>query len=525
MFGQNPARIHEISSYQPRTSRDEMSDSLTNMCRREAAEWMISMNLYRLLEGLEWKGSVPDQDIPSLTCDSRQVEPGSLFFCIKGGQSDGHDFAKAACEAGAAAVVVERDLGIPGQILVGNSRLAYSIVCGNYFGNPARKMKLVGITGTNGKTTTTYLIKHILETTGAKVGLIGTIQIEVGDQPLLAKYTTPDPYQLHTTFAQMEKAGCEYVVMEVSSHSLDQNRVAGLTFEVGVFTNLTQDHLDYHGTMENYYQAKRKLFDHCRAAVVDVDDAYGKRLAGECPCPVKTYSVQGNPADYMAGEIVTFADGSAYILSAKNRREQVKIAMPGAFSVANATGAAAACLALGMGWERVLYALSTYPGVKGRLEVLPAPGKDFTILRDYAHSPDGLEKMLTAVRNFAPGRILCLFGPAGCRDRTKRPKMGKIVATLADFVILTSDNPRTEDPQQILNDTLPGILEVGTPYKMIVNRYDAIEWALHNAQKDDILVLAGKGHEDYQVLDYGTIYFDEKEVVARLLAEEAADAK
>ena len=227
----------------------------------------------------------------------------------------------------------------------------------------------------------------------------------------------------------------------------------------------------------------------------------------------------------MAGEIVTFADGSAYILSAKNRREQVKIAMPGAFSVANATGAAAACLALGMGWERVLYALSTCPGVKGRLEVLPAPGKDFTILRDYAHSPDGLEKMLTAVRNFAPGRILCLFGPAGCRDRTKRPKMGKIVATLADFVILTSDNPRTEDPQQILNDTLPGILEVGTPYKMIVNRYDAIEWALHNAQKDDILVLAGKGHEDYQVLDYGTIYFDEKEVVARLLAEEAADAK
>ena len=294
---------------------------------------------------------------------------------------------------------------------------------------------------------------------------------------------------------------------------------------MGVFTNLTQDHLDYHGTMENYYQAKRKLFDHCRAAVVDVDDAYGKRLAGECPCPVKTYSVQGNPADYMAGEIVTFADGSAYILSAKNRREQVKIAMPGAFSVANATGAAAACLALGMGWERVLYALSTCPGVKGRLEVLPAPGKDFTILRDYAHSPDGLEKMLTAVRNFAPGRILCLFGPAGCRDRTKRPKMGKIVATLADFVILTSYNPRTEDPQQILNDTLPGILEVGTPYKMIVNRYDAIEWALHNAQKDDILVLAGKGHEDYQVLDYGTIYFDEKEVVARLLAEEAADAK
>ena len=493
-----------------------MSDSLTNMCRREAAEWMISMNLYRLLEGLEWKGSVPDQDIPSLTCDSRQVEPGSLFFCIKGGQSDGHDFAKAACEAGAAAVVVERDLGIPGQILVGNSRLAYSIVCGNYFGNPARKMKLVGITGTNGKTTTTYLIKHILETTGAKVGLIGTIQIEVGDQPLLAKYTTPDPYQLHTTFAQMEKAGCEYVVMEVSSHSLDQNRVAGLTFEVGVFTNLTQDHLDFHKTMEAHCDAKAILFQNCDVGVCNADDPWTERLLQNAACRQYFYAEHA-AADLRAEHITLAADHIAFDAVTKDSRTPIKVGIPGGFMVYNTLDVLGAALALGVPLEKSARVLAAVPHVKGRVEVVPTPGKDYTVLIDYSHTPDSLENILRTVKGFAKGRTVALFGCGGDRDRTKRPIMGSVAAELADFVVVTSDNPRTEDPEAIIADILPGLEGSGTPYQVICDRVEAIHWAMDHAQPGDVIALCGKGHETYQEVNHEKHHMDEREIVAEHL--------
>lgn len=474
------------------------------------------MTLYELLKNLTYKTDLADTMITSITGDSRQVTEGSVFVCMKGAKYDGHHHAKSALQDGAVAVVVEHDLGFEKQIIVENTREAYSILCQNYFGNPAEKLKLIGVTGTNGKTTTTYLLKHILECAGKKVGLIGTIQIEIDDLALPAKYTTPDPYQLHSTLKRMEQSGCEYVVMEVSSHAMDQNRLAGCHFLGGVFTNLTQDHLDYHGTMENYYGAKRKLFDICDHAVINIDDEYGKRLAGDCLCDKKTFSIKEDAADYTAKSITSFADGSSFAFVGNSVIARVKITMPGAFSVANAMGAAVCCLMLGIELDVVIYALNTCPGITGRCEVIKT-GTDYTVIRDFAHTPDGLEKMLSAINEFAPARVITLFGCAGSRDRSKRPKMAEIVSKLSDFVVLTSDNPREEDPQQIVEDAIPGLMLHNTPYKIIVDRFEAISWALANAQKDDIVLLAGKGHEDYQVLDYGTIYFDEKEIVQKLL--------
>lgn len=475
------------------------------------------MKLFELLNGLQYKTDLKDTEVSAITGDSRQITQGALFICMKGAKYDGHHHAKTALQDGAAAVIVEHDLGFVNQIIVENTRQAYSVICQNYFGNPAKRMKLVGVTGTNGKTTTTYLLKHILECAGKKVGLIGTIQIEIDDMALPAKYTTPDPYQLHSTLKRMADSGCEYVVMEVSSHAMEQNRLTGCHFEAGVFTNLTQDHLDYHGTMENYYLAKKKLFDICDNAIVNIDDDYGKRLSSECTCKKKTYSVREDEADYTAKTITSFADGSSFTFVGNSTIARVKITMPGAFSVANAMGAMVCCLMLGMELDVIVYALGTCPGITGRCEVIKTD-TDYTVIRDFAHTPDGLEKMLTAINEFAPARVITLFGCAGSRDRSKRPKMAEIVSKLSDFVVLTSDNPREEDPQQIVEDAIPGLMRSNTPYKIIVDRYEAIKWALENAEKDDIVLLAGKGHEDYQVLDYGTIYFDEKEIVKKILA-------
>lgn len=476
------------------------------------------MTLSRLLDGIEYTGTANATEISAITCDSRQVEENSLFFCIPGVRFDGHDHAPDAVKRGAAAIIAERDLGLPNQILVGDTRLAYGLICANFFGNPAKKLKLIGVTGTNGKTTITYLVKHILECAGKTVGLIGTIHNEIGDMTLPAKHTTPDPVQLHAMLARMLQAGCEYVVMEVSSHALDQQRVAGCRFECAAFTNLTQDHLDYHKDMESYYQAKKRLFDICETAVINLDDPHGRRLLAEIPCNALTYSCGSDEADFTARDIKFSAKGSSFSLLTQSKLSRVKFSMPGKFSVANALAAAVSCIACGVGFDTAIEALATCPGVEGRIEILPT-NTPFTIIRDYAHTPDGLQKILETVREFAPSRVVTLFGCAGNRDRTKRPAMAETAAKLSDFCILTSDNPRDESPQRIIDDALEGFGAYETPYKAIVDRYEAISWAIDFCEPGDILILAGKGHEDYQVLDYGTIFFDEKVIVSELLAK------
>lgn len=475
------------------------------------------MQLQKLVRGITFTGEIRNCEISGVTADSRQVQPGMLFVCIKGGRFDGHDHVQQALEAGAAVIVCQHDLGLENQLVCEDSRYAYGILCKNWYDNPCEKLKMVGVTGTNGKTTITCMMKQILEHAGHKVGLIGTIRNEIDDITLPAKHTTPDPLALHGMLARMVGAGCDFVVMECSSHALDQQRLAGVRFETAIFINLTQDHLDYHGTMENYYLAKRKLFEMCKHAVINIDDQYGCRLVQEIDCAATTFSMKSDLADYTAKNIELASDGSRFMLVGKGELTRIHLPIPGDFSVSNAMAAATACLTLGLTLKQVAQGLSNCSGVLGRIEVLPSDG-EYTIIRDYAHSPDGLEKILTTMRKFAKGRVVLLFGCAGNRDPSKRPIMGEIAARLADFVILTSDNPRDEQEQKIIDDAMPGIQKhPQTPCKVILDRYTAIEWALSHCQKDDILILAGKGHEDYQVLHGETICFDERKVVAELL--------
>ncbi len=475
------------------------------------------MLLSELLKDVEYTGKINDVEIKDVTGDSRRVEPGSVFVCIKGGNIDGHEYANAAKRSGASYIVAEHDTGISEQIIVKNSRAAYARMCANLNGNPADKMKLIGVTGTNGKTTITYLIKHILESAGKKVGLIGTIQNLIGDISLPAKYTTPDAAELHLLFNRMASAGCEYVVMEVSSQALDQKRVEGCNFETAVFTNLTQDHLDYHGDMENYFEAKKELFKNCKNAVICIDDEYAKRLAKELTVPVTTVSIGDVMADYTAHNVKNSSDGCKFAFVGNGLIERINFAMPGKFSASNAMLAACTAMNCGLSFEEASVGLNSCPGVKGRVEVIYSG--DFTVIRDFAHGPDALEKVLDSIKECAEGRVVTLFGCAGNRDKTKRPKMVNAVAAKSDFMILTSDNPRHEPVEDIAKDTLPAMESCGVPYYYEPDRYKAIEWALRNAKPGDVLLLAGKGHEDYQVLDFGTVYFDEKVIVNHMMQE------
>lgn len=474
------------------------------------------MKLSQILKGVKVLNTYNDIDVTDVTQDSRLVKAGSLFVCIKGAAFDGHSVAEEMLKNGAAAVVVERDLGLEHQILVENSRASFSPICANFYGNPSEKLKLIGLTGTNGKTTTTFLIKQILENVGKKVGLIGTVQNMIGDEVYPAKYTTPDPYELQKLFAMMVEAECEYCVMEVSSQALAQGRVNGLRFAVGAFTNLTQDHLDYHKTWENYFNAKRILFENCDIAVTNADDENGLRIVDGLDFDkLVTYAVDTNNASYVAKNVSFKANGVEYELVG-DTIGRCYCPIPGRFSVYNSLCAGAVALALGVEFELVLGAIRRSSGVKGRIEVVPCD-KDFTIIIDYAHSPDGLENIITSLKEIAKGRVVTVFGCGGDRDRTKRPKMGRIAAELSDFCVVTSDNPRSENPSEIIKDILEGMVGIDTPYEVVEQRRDAIEYAIRNAKKDDIILLAGKGHETYQILPTGTIHFDEREVVAEIL--------
>lgn len=452
--------------------------------------------------------------IKGITADSRKVQEGYAYICITGTVNDGHNFALSAKEKGAAVIIAERDTGSGIDVIVEDTHAAYAVMSANWFGNPASKLKLIGVTGTNGKTSVTYMLKNILEAAGEKVGLIGTIQNMIGQEVIKTERTTPSCYELNELFSQMVDKGCTSAVMEVSSHALDQKRVYAIEFEVGVFTNLTQDHLDYHITMDNYLEAKKKLFSMCKTAVINSDDKWSEKLIKDLKCKVVTVSAESE-ADYCAKSIEYRADGVDFMLSGDSSM-RVSMSTGGRFTVYNAMSAAVAALNFGIDSKLIQNALNNSDGIKGRAEVIKNPF-DFTVIVDYAHTPDGIENILKTFSELKKGRLIILFGCGGDRDKTKRPIMGEIAAKIADYVIVTSDNPRSENPAAIIEDILVGVKKHETPYTVIENRIDAIHFAIKQAVKDDIIVLAGKGHETYQILAEQTIHLDEREIVAQAI--------
>ncbi len=471
------------------------------------------MKLYELLEN-NAETAIGDTEITSVTDNTAEVREGSLFVCVKGQKFDGHSAAAEMLEKGAAAVVCEHDLGLGDrQIITDNSRKLYGKLCAAWFGHPERKIKMIGVTGTNGKTTITNVIKHILMNTGHKTGLIGTIQNEIGDEIVPTENTTPKTHEFMALLDRMVREGCEYVVMEVSSFGLVQNRIGSSWFGIALFTNLTQDHLDYHKDMEDYYQAKKMLFDICDTAICNIDDDYGRRLYGEIGCEKQTFSTKENATFYADG-IKLKASGSSFWFCNEGKSHFVKTRIPGMFNVSNLTAAMAACLKAGIPLDKIITAVESYGGVKGRCEVIPTD-RDFTVICDYAHTPDAIENVLKSVKEYVSGRLICLFGCGGDRDAAKRPKMAQAAAKYADLLIVTSDNPRNEEPEAIIRDILIGLEGSSVKYEVVTDRREAIHYALKIAEKGDIIVLAGKGHEDYQILAGGKhIHFDEREVVA-----------
>ncbi len=462
----------------------------------------------------------PETEISGVSYDSRQTEPGDLFVAIRGFEADGHRFIPKAVERGAAAVLCEipPEDGTP-YVQVSDSRLGLALSSREFFGNPAGEMKLIGITGTSGKTTASYLLKHLLESKlDAKVGLIGTNGNWIGDEVLHTERTTPESYELHRLFRRMADAGCTHVVMEVSSHSLTLERVAGICFDVGIFTNLSQDHLDFHKDMEDYAAAKRKLFSQCRVGWLNGDDPWTPFMLEGAECPCRTFSAERNEADLVAKDIRLSASGVRFAAMSGGQLAICRLGIPGIFSVYNALAVTAAGLALGIPLTDCAEAMSSAKGVKGRMELVPTDG-DYAVLIDYAHKPDALEKVLKTLRPVTRGRLIALFGCGGDRDHGKRPIMGRIAAELADLCIVTSDNPRTEDPQRIIDDILAGMKNSPTAVEVIPDREKAIAWAIDKARPGDVILLAGKGHEDYQIVGKEKRHMDEREIVAALLAQ------
>ena len=479
-----------------------------------------SMKLSELLKNVEVKELIgSDQmSIGGISFDSRTVKPGDVFICISGFQTDGHKFAPMAVEKGAVAVIAERDISELGVtcVVVDNARKAMALVSAEFYGHPQNKFCLIGITGTNGKTTTTYLVKSVLEAMGKKVGLIGTNQNMIGTEIIPSKHTTPDSLELMKLFAKMADRKVDYVVMEVSSHSLALDRVAACRFDVGAFTNITQDHLDFHNTMEEYLAAKGILFKNSVVGAINADDSGAEYLIENATCDkMLTYGVEKD-CDLRSSKVELTESGVLFDLSYEGKEYSVELGIPGQFSVYNALTALSCLAAAGVSLDDAVKYLKVARGVKGRVEVVET-GKDFTVIIDYAHTPDGLYNVIETIRGFAKGRVITVFGCGGDRDKTKRPKMGKISSEMSDLSVVTSDNPRSENPDSIIEDVLVGVKEGGGEYVVVPNRFEAIEYALDNAKENDIVLLAGKGHETYQILADRTISFDEREIVRKLL--------
>ncbi|WP_019420646.1 UDP-N-acetylmuramoyl-L-alanyl-D-glutamate--2,6-diaminopimelate ligase [Paenibacillus sp. OSY-SE] len=468
-----------------------------------------------------------------LAVDSRRVQQGDLFFCISGTVDDGHRYAERAVAAGAAALVVERELALPvPQLIVKNARHALAVLSDAFYQSPSKKLNLIGVTGTNGKTTITYLIEKILTDAKRKTGVIGTIQMRYANHVLPMSGTTPNALELQHALRNMVDEGVEAVAMEVSSHALVQGRVQGCRFRTAVFTNLTQDHLDYHETMEAYRDAKGLLFSRLgnsfadkeeerSYAVLNADDAASAHFAELTVAETITYGLS-EQADVRAEAIRITAKGTSFKVHTFRGSADVQLRMVGTFNVCNALAAIAVGLIEGIELEAIRDSLQEVAGVDGRVESVEA-GQPFTVIVDYAHSPDGLENVLQTVKEFAEGRVLCVFGCGGDRDRTKRPLMGKIAARYADYCFVTSDNPRTEDPALILVDIEAGLKEMSVDssrYECIVDRRTAIAKAIEMASPHDVVLIAGKGHETYQIIGKETFDFDD-----RLVAKEAIRGK
>ena len=479
------------------------------------------MKLSELLQGIRILESNVDfeMNIEAVAYDSRKVTEGSLFVAITGFSSDGNRFIPMALEKGAAVVVTAKK---PTQevpyVLVDNDRYALAMIGTNFYGHPAKSMTMIGVTGTNGKTSVTLLLKHVLEKTlGAKVGLIGTMENLVGDEVIPTERTTPESFELQGLFARMRDAGCTHVVMEVSSHALTLDRVGGVHFDVAAFTNLTEDHLDFHKTMEAYCDAKAELFGRCDRAVINADDPYAPKMIAKALCPVTTYSLRDGIL--RAEKLQLHAEGISFDAVIGDTVTTVSLGIPGKFTVYNAMAVLGIADALNIKMSDAAAALATAKGVKGRIEVVPTPGTPYSVLIDYAHTPDGLENVLTAIKGFCKGRVIAVFGCGGDRDPIKRPIMGRIGVTESDFAIITSDNPRTEDPMAIIEDILKGVNEKMGDYIVVSERRNAIRYAMDIAKKDDIIILAGKGHETYQEICGVKYHLDEREEVAAHLAE------
>jgi UDP-N-acetylmuramoyl-L-alanyl-D-glutamate--2,6-diaminopimelate ligase len=476
-----------------------------------------------------------DVEVSDVAYDNRAVEAGTLFFCVPGERSDGHNFAPAAVEAGAAALVVERELelDVP-QARVENVREAMAPAAVRFFGDPARELRIAGITGTNGKTTTAFLLRHILESSGVRSGLLGTVKRVIGGEEEEVERTTPEAIDLQRTFRRMLDSGDVACAMEVSSHALALERATGIHFVVAAFTNLTQDHLDFHADMEDYFAAKRRLFGVGADAaampeccVVNIDDPYGVRLAAELeaarPDALVTVSVAGAAdASVRASEVEFDASGVRFVVAGADGEAAGRLPLPGDFNVANALVAVAAARALGVGLDEAVGALADAPPVPGRLEPVAA-GQSFLVLVDYAHTPDSLENVLEAARRLTRGRLIAVFGCGGDRDRAKRPLMGEIGARLSDLAVVTSDNPRSEDPDAIIEEILDGIDGGAGAVEVEADRRVAIRLALAAAGAGDTVVIAGKGHEQGQEFEDGRkIAFDDREVAREELGRLAA---
>lgn len=455
-------------------------------------------------------------EIKGIAYDSRKVKPGFLFVAIKGYETDGHKYIESAVKNGACAVIGEEDLNCGcTYVKAENSRKALALCASEFYGHPERKLKIIGLTGTNGKTTTTYLIRQILMLKGLRCDLIGTNQTIIGDDVQESNRTTPESLDLFEIFSRMAETGGEYVVMEVSSHSLYLDRVCGVVFETAVLTNITQDHLDFHKTMDNYAQAKAKLFAMSKTSAVNKDSDYAETCIGKAQGRVITYSIK-EEADIKASNIRMSERGVIFSTSINGDMHEMRLGIPGEFSVYNALAAISACINIGVDITDIEKGLVLAKSVKGRIEVVHT-NTPYTVIIDYAHTPDGMENIINAVRAFAKNRIITVFGCGGNRDASKRPKMGAIAEKLSDIAVVTSDNPRCEEPDAIIADILKGMTKDN--HTVVTNRREAIKYAMKIAEKDDIIILAGKGHETYQEINHVKHDFDERVVVKEILAE------
>lgn len=476
------------------------------------------MKLGDLLAGIPLTGGNynSELEIKSISYDTRTLEKGALFIAMSGAKEEGDDYIQQAMEKGAVAILSQNshDHFLDYWLVTPDTRAALAQISANWFSHPAEKLTIIGVTGTNGKTTTTYLLKEVLEKVlHTKVGLIGTVECCIGEVSLPSHRTTPESYELQRLLSQMVEAGCTHVVMEVSSHALVQHRVDGLPFSVGVFTNLTQDHLDYHITMEAYRQAKARLFQQSRWAVLNLDDEAGRWYAETVSIPTFTYSENKDWAHLTARNIRLFPSHVEFEAVTKEEIERIHLPIPGGFTIYNALAAISCGLCLHLSLKEIAQALRSAHGVKGRIEVVPTP-KAYTVLIDYAHTPNALENILLTARELTAGRLMCVFGCGGDRDRSKRAIMGSVVRELADVAILTSDNPRTENPWAIIEDIYEGMRGQGGEIHVEPDRRKAIYWTLAQGRAGDVIVLAGKGHETYQEIEGVQYPMDEREIVA-----------